>query len=223
VYYHEVGADDGSTNPSSPITSYITSSPVEIEDGQNFGFINRVIPDVSFRQTGEEPTYTSPDPKVTFTLYPQNYPGGMPPLNSAGVPTLYYGRNDSNAVNMNISGRLSAFTATASISSTTLTVTSVASGAISRGNIIVGDGIPSGVQITAFGTGTGGVGTYTISQPLTVASGTITGYSLVDTYTQQVFTRIRGRSVILRVGSDGLGVQWRLGTPRLDIRLDGRR
>lgn len=144
LYSQEFGADDGSTNPPSAIDSYIVSSPVEIEEGDHFGFITRIIPDVSFRQTPEQ----TPVGEVDFTLYPQNYPGGMPPLNENGVPTNYYGTGDLNVVKYNFS---------------------------------------------------------------------------VKTFTQQLFTRIRGRSAILRVGSDTLGVQWRLGTPRLDIRTDGRR
>jgi hypothetical protein len=144
LYSQEVGADDGSTNPPSPIPAYITSSPVEIEDGDRFGFVSRIIPDVSFRQTPNQ----NPVGQVDFTIFPQNYPGGMPPLNANGVPTSYYGTGDENAVKYNYS---------------------------------------------------------------------------VQTFTQQLFTRIRGRSVILKVSSDGIGVQWRLGTPRFDIRTDGRR
>lgn len=144
LYSHEVGADDGSTNPPSPIDSYIISSPVEIEDGDRFGFVSRIIPDVSFRQTPNQ----NPVGQVNFTIFPQNYPGGMPPLNANGVPTNYYGTGDENGVKYNYS---------------------------------------------------------------------------VQTFTQQLFTRIRGRSVILKVSSDGIGVQWRLGTPRFDIRTDGRR
>ena len=45
----------------------------------------------------------------------------------------------------------------------------------------------------------------------------------VNRFTNQVFTRLRARSVILRVESDEKGVQWRLGTPRFDLRQDGRR
>jgi hypothetical protein len=45
----------------------------------------------------------------------------------------------------------------------------------------------------------------------------------VDRFTNQVFTRLRARSVALRVESDVIGVSWRLGIPRLDMRQDGRR
>jgi hypothetical protein len=132
LYYHEVGSDDGSTNPPSPIVTYIESSPVEIEEGERFAFVSRIIPDISFRNTPNQ----FPEGEVTFSIRPQNYPGALK------------GTSDANGVTYNYS---------------------------------------------------------------------------VNTFTDQLFTRIRGRSVILRVSSDGLGVAWRLGTPRLDIRLDGRR
>lgn len=47
--------------------------------------------------------------------------------------------------------------------------------------------------------------------------------SSIDTYTQQVFVRARARQMALKVMSDGLGVQWQLGAPRVDARADGRR
>ena len=45
----------------------------------------------------------------------------------------------------------------------------------------------------------------------------------VEEFTDQVHVRLRGRSFALRVESDGEGVAWRLGSPRIDIRPDGRR
>ena len=45
----------------------------------------------------------------------------------------------------------------------------------------------------------------------------------VERFTDQLFIRIRGRSLSLRVESAQLGTAWRLGSPRLDIRTDGRR
>lgn len=132
LYYHEVGSDDGSTNPPSPISAYIESSPVEIEDGDKIAFVSRVIPDISFRDTGNY----DPAREVAFAISPQMYPGSVA------------GTSDSNPV--------------------------------------------------------------------------VYSYA-VNGFTDQLFTRIRGRSVILRVSSDDIGVAWRVGTPRLDIRLDGRR
>ena len=63
---------------------------------------------------------------------------------------------------------------TGSISGTTLTVSAVTSGVIYIGAVIVGTGVTVGTSITAFGTGTGGAGTYTVSASQTVASTTIT-------------------------------------------------
>ena len=62
---------------------------------------------------------------------------------------------------------------TGSISTTTLTVTSVLSGTIAVGHAIFGQGIAQNTVITALGTGSGGVGTYTVSDSQTVASTTI--------------------------------------------------
>jgi len=45
----------------------------------------------------------------------------------------------------------------------------------------------------------------------------------VNTYTPQVFMRVRARQLAFRVESDTLGTQWQLGTPRLDGRPDGER
>jgi hypothetical protein len=45
----------------------------------------------------------------------------------------------------------------------------------------------------------------------------------VEQFTEQVHVRLRGRSLALKLESDGLDVQWRLGSPRVDIRQDGRR
>lgn len=67
---------------------------------------------------------------------------------------------------------------TGSISGTTLTVTAVANGALS-----VGDHLPSQfVEITALGTGTGGVGTYTVSEARTFASGFLFATKFVVSY-----------------------------------------
>jgi len=44
-----------------------------------------------------------------------------------------------------------------------------------------------------------------------------------ELYTEQLFTRVRGRQMAVRVGSSGLGVSWQMGALRLDIRQDGRR
>jgi hypothetical protein len=45
----------------------------------------------------------------------------------------------------------------------------------------------------------------------------------VQQFTEYVYVRIRGRQMAFRIGSSTLGVSWQLGTPRLDVRPDGRR
>ena len=45
----------------------------------------------------------------------------------------------------------------------------------------------------------------------------------VEQYTDQVRIRMRGRSFALKIESANTGVEWRLGTPRVELRPDGRR
>lgn len=45
----------------------------------------------------------------------------------------------------------------------------------------------------------------------------------IQQFTGQVYTRLRGRQLAFRIESTGLGVSWQLGSPRIDIRPDGRR
>lgn len=45
----------------------------------------------------------------------------------------------------------------------------------------------------------------------------------VNQYTSQVFIRARARQMAIKVMSENAGVQWQLGSPRLDARVDGRR
>jgi hypothetical protein len=68
-YLHEVGTDDGSTNPPSAITAYIESSGQDIGDGERFVSIWRVIPDITFRDS-------SGTPYVTISIKASNFPGG---------------------------------------------------------------------------------------------------------------------------------------------------
>lgn len=50
-----------------------------------------------------------------------------------------------------------------------------------------------------------------------------TQVSPVEEYTSQLDMRVRGRSFSIRIDSDALGTKWKLGSPRVDIRPDGRR
>ena len=64
---------------------------------------------------------------------------------------------------------------TGSISGTTLTVTSVASGSVLQGMLIRGTGITSGTVIASYGSGSGNTGTYVVSKSQTVSSTAIQG------------------------------------------------
>ena len=52
---------------------------------------------------------------------------------------------------------------------------------------------------------------------------TRTATSPVELFTNQLDLRVRGRSFALRVDSDATGMKWKLGSPRVSIRPDGRR
>jgi hypothetical protein len=45
----------------------------------------------------------------------------------------------------------------------------------------------------------------------------------VDEFTGQIYIRVRGRQMQMKITSSALGVQWQLGAPRIDVRPDGRR
>ena len=132
VYEHEIGFDDGTTDPVSAINAYIQSSPIDIGDGQQFMFVTRMIPDVDFKDS------TALLPDVNITLDIKNAPDGT------------YTRSETDAF----------------------------------------------VKTQA---------------------------AAVDARTEQLYFRLRGRQMRFKIASDELGVAWRLGSPRLDIRPDGRR
>ena len=80
LIYHESGNDDGTTTPASPITSYVQSSDFDIGDGHNFGFVWRLIPDITFDGSNVAA------PQVNFTVLPRTNPGAN------------YGSSDNPAV-----------------------------------------------------------------------------------------------------------------------------
>jgi hypothetical protein len=88
------------------------------------------------------------------------------------VKAIMPGENLESFVQKSV--QIACFTANTS-SNTTLTVTSVFSGTIAVGMIVTGTDIPAGTTISAFGTGCGGTGTYTLSA---AATGTTTGVSV---------------------------------------------
>ena len=67
LVYHENGLDDNSTATTTAIEAYIASSEFDIGDGHNFGFVWRMLPDLTFGDSVNSPTAQAP--KVTMTLY----------------------------------------------------------------------------------------------------------------------------------------------------------
>ena len=138
ILYHESGNDDGSVNPPAPIENFIQSADFNLDDGDSFGFVHRIIPDITFDGS------TAPFPTANFTIRPRQFPGT--PYGSSNNPAV---QSANNYLNQR---------------------------------------------------------TYNVQQ-----------------FTPQVYVRIRGRQMALRVGSDTTGVAWQLGTPSAEIKPSGRR
>ena len=79
IYSHEDGFLDGSTSPGSQIIAHIESSPLEIGDGHTFMFMDRIMPDITFRNTDSMIV-----PSVTMTLTAYDSPGGVSPDSDSG-------------------------------------------------------------------------------------------------------------------------------------------
>ena len=65
ILYHENGVDDVSGLTPVPIVSYVQSSDFDIGDGHNFGFVWKILPDLTFNGS------TSGVPQVTMTVLPR--------------------------------------------------------------------------------------------------------------------------------------------------------
>lgn len=85
LIYQEVGNDDGTTSPPSPILSYVQSSDFDIGDGHNFGLVTRIIPDVTF--DGSD----SAAPSLDFEVRPRQFPGTN--YGAADAPTVTSANN----------------------------------------------------------------------------------------------------------------------------------
>ena len=64
---HETGLNDNTTGTATAIDAYISSSEFDIGDGHNFGFVWRVLPDLTFERATNTPAAVAP--QVTMTLY----------------------------------------------------------------------------------------------------------------------------------------------------------
>tara|TARA_R100000951_G_scaffold29575_5_gene25590 strand:- start:3422 stop:5308 length:1887 start_codon:yes stop_codon:yes gene_type:complete len=138
VVEHENGIDDNETTTPTAISANISSAQFDIDDGDRFSFVNRVVPDITFDGS------TADNPAATLSLIPFNSSGS-----GISDPTSQGGSN---------------------------------SGGITRSAI-----------------------------------------APVEKYTDRLDIRIRARQMSLKIESSGAGVIWQLGSPRIDIRADGRR
>jgi hypothetical protein len=91
LVYHESGVDDGTVNPSVPIVAQVTSSDFDIGDGHNFGFVWRLIPDLTFDGS------TVNQPIAMFTVLPRANSGA--PYGSANNPDVVSTQNYQNQRN----------------------------------------------------------------------------------------------------------------------------
>ncbi len=66
----EFGLDNNETGTPLGIEAYISSAEFDIEDGEHFGFVWRMLPDLTFSGSDASPT-----PQVTYTLYPMQNSG----------------------------------------------------------------------------------------------------------------------------------------------------
>jgi len=77
--YHEYGNDDNSTATALPIYSYVMTSDFDIQDGDSFGFVWRMLPDITFIGS------SASNPRVNMSLLPRensgtNYTSAQNPL-----------------------------------------------------------------------------------------------------------------------------------------------
>jgi hypothetical protein len=81
---HEQGVDDNETGTALPIAASIGSSEFDIDDGHNFGFIWRVLPDITFRGSTGDLT-----PQCNMTLIPLRNSGSgfTTPASTNGTST----------------------------------------------------------------------------------------------------------------------------------------
>ena len=89
LVYHENGVDDNTAGTATAINAYIQSSQFDIDDGHNFGFIWRMIPDITFR--GSTSGSGVPTPQVTMTLTPYQNSGS-----GANAPASVGGSSSAN-------------------------------------------------------------------------------------------------------------------------------
>jgi hypothetical protein len=70
IINQEYGLDNNETGTPTGINAYISSCEFDIDDGDKFGFIWRMLPDLTFSGSDSSPT-----PEVVYTLYPMQNSG----------------------------------------------------------------------------------------------------------------------------------------------------
>ena len=112
VVYHETTVDNNETSTPVAIEAYVQSSDFDIGDGHNFGFVWRLIPDITFDGS------SSATPSVNFTVRPRQNPGSNygtsnnPAVDSAqsyATTTTYNVQQFTQQVFVRIRGRQMAF------------------------------------------------------------------------------------------------------------------
>lgn len=201
---HEVGVDDQETSSSRPIAAYIESSDIDIDDGFNFGFVRRLLPDVTFIGST-----AGTNPQVNFTLLPRRNSGSnyqkltnITPNNITTTDTVIPVADTSLFPS---SGTL--LINLEKISYTGKTATSFFG--CTRG-VLNTNPEPHRINSSVYFFDAATDSTRTAVYP-------------VEQFTGQVYTRFRGRQMAIRVSSENLGTSWQVGAPRIDIRQDGRR
>jgi hypothetical protein len=116
LVFHEFGVNDNSTNTPQPINAYIQSSDFDIGDGHNYGFVWRIVPDITF--DGSNVVQGATTPRVDFTVLPRRNPGSAygpadnPPViteNNYAVANTYEVQQFTQIVYTRVRGRQMAF------------------------------------------------------------------------------------------------------------------
>lgn len=88
LVYQETGVDDATVNPPNPIVSFVQSSDFDIGDGHNYGFVWRLIPDLTF-----DGSFVN-NPTAEFTVRPRTFPGAD--YGTSAVPDVTSTQNYQN-------------------------------------------------------------------------------------------------------------------------------
>lgn len=169
---------------------------------------NRTIslPDATTTIVGTDATQTLTNKTLTSPVVDSPTVNGGT-VDSAIISNATFSSPDSSIITSGTVVSTVATSYTASISGTTMTVTAVASGTVSIGQVIKGTGVTNLTMVTGFGTGTGGTGTYTVSTSQTVVATLITtvgqGFVNIPSWVKRITLILSGFST---TGTNAKGV-----------------